>query len=275
MLGGESTNKFCDQGLTRPKAMAPGVPASRSFSRPGPRSRPRRAAARSGPRPRPTWPSPPSRWVESRIRPVAPSGRPACWASWPRFRATSSRSEFVPALVGQHVARRFQRDEAADAESRVLPAQGDQAAVEGEDRGRVPGQVLHVAAREGRIERQPRPAGREAGAGGAVPLHRRALRVAAEAEAGLVLLPRVLHARRAGSSTWPHADLVAVVEGRRAAQRQQQHGGDPRLGRRRRGPRCAAGRGCRAPSSASRPRAAPPRTRRSAPRSRGRSRPRG
>ena len=63
-----------------------------------------------------------------------------------------------------------------------------------------------------------------------VPLHRRALGVAPEADAGDPLLERVLHPLRRDRHV-AHADLVAVVERRRAAQRQQQHRRDARLRR--------------------------------------------
>ena len=90
------------------------------------------------------------------------------------------------------------------------------------------------------------------------PLHRRARRVAAE--------PSPAHrshgscTRSGGISHVGHPELVAVVERRRPAQREQQHRRDARLGRARAATRRASGRGCRAPSSATRRRAAPPRS---------------
>ncbi|MCY1227182.1 hypothetical protein D9M72_394440 [compost metagenome] len=74
---------------------------------------------------------------------------------------------------------------------------------------------------------QPRRTGREARVRCGAPLHGCSLRVATQAHAGLVLLERVLHFID-GNGDVRHADLVAVVERRRAAQREQQHGRESR-----------------------------------------------
>ena len=84
-----------------------------------------------------------------------------------------------------------------------------------------------------------------------VPLHRRALRVAAEAHARHVFLERVLDPVRRDGNVG-HADFVAVIQRGRAAERQQQHRRHARLGRSRCGWRCAGCRDCPAPSWASR-----------------------
>ena len=96
-----------------------------------------------------------------------------------------------------------------------------------------------------------------------VPRHRRAHRIAAEAEAGLAQLARILHLRGRDLDV-ADAELVAVVDRGRAAQREQEHRRDARLRLAEPRRRCADGHGCRAPSSASRRSATRPRTRRSA-----------
>ena len=65
-------------------------------------------------------------------------------------------------------------------------------------------------------------------AGAGVPLHGGAAAVSPTPDAGHVSLERVAHAI-GGMEHLRHADLVAVVEGGRAAQREQQHRGDARL----------------------------------------------
>ena len=61
-----------------------------------------------------------------------------------------------------------------------------------------------------------------------IPLHRRAAAVAADADARHVLLEGIAHLIGRDRDL-VHADLVAVIERRRAAQGQQQHRGDARL----------------------------------------------
>src|SRR5205085_11874975 len=77
-------------------------------------------------------------------------------------------------------------------------------------------------------QRQPWPALREAGEVRGIPLHRRAAAVAAYTDARYVLLEGIAHVLGRDRELM-HADLVAVIECRRAAQCQQQHGGDAGL----------------------------------------------
>ena len=65
--------------------------------------------------------------------------------------------------------------------------------------------------------------------------------------------PATSTTRSGGTVDVRQAQLVAVVQRRRAAQREQQHRRHARLAGPERGSRPAAGRGCRAPSSASAP----------------------
>src|SRR6185503_4426031 len=122
----------------------------------------------------------------------------------------------VLAHPGEQVAGRAQRREGADVKRRLGAAQRQQAAVEREQRAWVA--LRRNADRRHVIgERQPGLAGREARAAAAVPLHRRALGITAETETLHVLLERVAHAL-GGDRHVAHADLVAVVERRRAAE---------------------------------------------------------
>ncbi len=77
--------------------------------------------------------------------------------------------------------------------------------------------------------RQPGVAGRKAGFLFICPLHRRARRVPADADAGDVPLVGVLDQLR-GDASVAHPDFVAVVEGRCAAQREEEHGRHAGLG---------------------------------------------
>ena len=157
--------------------------------------------------------------------------RPAPAPPPPRLSATSS----APAIdAGRCVRSAAPRPAATTerwhrAQRRLPPPQRQQRAVERQHRGRVVRLRRGVSAAWSR-QRQPGRAGGEAGMRRVVPGHRRAHRVAAEAEARHPLLPRVAHQRRRDRHVG-EAELLALVEGRRAAQRQQQHGGDAGLGR--------------------------------------------
>ena len=61
-----------------------------------------------------------------------------------------------------------------------------------------------------------------------VPLKRRPRRVAAQSQSRLVFLPWILH-RVLRNGDPADSELIAVIHSRRAAQRQQQHGGNAGL----------------------------------------------
>ncbi len=83
-------------------------------------------------------------------------------------------------------------------------------------------EIDHVLMREIIRHRQPWRRRREAGIRRRVPLHRRAAAVPADADARNVLLKGIAHLIR-GNRDLMHADLVAIIKRRRAAQGQQQH----------------------------------------------------
>ena len=87
----------------------------------------------------------------------------------------------------------------------------------------------NVANRPVDIERQPRLSRREAGILAPVPRHRRADRIAAQGEPGLAQPARILNLGRRDRDI-AQAQLVSIVEGGRAAERQQQHRCDAGLG---------------------------------------------
>src|SRR3954469_5192489 len=105
-------------------------------------------------------------------------------------------------LIGEEIAVRLDGMITPDAEGRMTAPERDQTAIQGQDGGRVLFQRFDIARRIVRGERQPGLAGGEARVPRAVPLHRRALRVAYQPEARLVLLPRV-RPRSGGISIFP------------------------------------------------------------------------
>src|SRR5215204_7218750 len=102
----------------------------------------------------------------------------------------------MAALIGEDLPLGSKRVIAADAERAPLAPKRDEAAVKREDGARLLREALDVAGPVPRVERQPRLARREARVRRGVPLHRRALGVAAEPQARLVDLPRVADALR-------------------------------------------------------------------------------
>ncbi len=124
--------------------------------------------------------------------------------------------------VRQQVSRGLERAVGTDRECGLGAAQRDQAAVERKHRGGIVPLDEHVRGRVVGGQREPGGAGREAGVGGVVPLHRRAHRIAAEPQPGDVLLPRILHPVRRDLDI-AHPELVAVVHRGGAAEREEQH----------------------------------------------------
>src|SRR3954470_6467957 len=122
----------------------------------------------------------------------------------------------MEAPIGEHASDRLRLYMHADRERRLAPTQRDQRAIEREHRAPVRALNLHVDLAVIAREREPRITFGEARVLARVPLHRRALWIAAEAEARHVFLPRVAHAlyrnRHVG-----HADFLALIDRRCAA----------------------------------------------------------
>ena len=134
------------------------------------------------------------------------------------------------AVVGH--GRAVERPVAAHRERLAGPAQRQQPPRQREHRARIGQLGGDVDLGDVIAQRQP---GRnlrraEAGVRRPVPRHRRAGRVAPQPEAGDVLAPGVLHLLGRDRHVL-HAQLIAVVEGRRAAQGQQQQHRQAGLGR--------------------------------------------
>ncbi len=166
----------------------------------------------------------------SRAAPPRRPARPAAAAvRLLKFSATTSRSVQKRAHKSSVCSLDDRSRKAADTECAVLAPQHDQGTIEIEQRS---GIGLASPRHCGRTRRH-RAAARarriaEAGIAAAVPLHRRAGGIAAKAEPGFVLLPR--HPAPRGLQRRRAQDrFIAVIHGRRAAQRQQEHGRDARL----------------------------------------------
>ena len=131
-----------------------------------------------------------------------------------------------PAVGEQTVRPGGQELDVADTERGLGAAEREERAVQGQDRSRIA--ALGLDRGTGRIgrHRQPGLAGGEPAARAGRPAHRGAFGVATRTEDARRIhaaVGRHLHVRRPG--------LVAVVDGRRAAQREQQHRRGPDLGR--------------------------------------------
>lgn len=158
--------------------------------------------------------------------PVAAGGQGDHARLVPEIQHDADRLRLVLPLEAEHVLLDGDGPVGAQAEGRVLAAQGEQAAVECQDRARIVAQDLDVAPAGIGIEGEPGFGGREAGLRTALPLHGRARGIASAAR--LVALPGIAFAPgRDRHAREP--DLVAVVQGRRAAKRQQQHRRHPGL----------------------------------------------
>ena len=156
--------------------------------------------------------------VACRSVPIAIVPGPTGTATRPSERLTATIVE-CPASPAPRAGRRGQRRVGARTQVRRLATQGDQVAAQAQDRARVPALVLDVV-RTGVPDREPRPnafAG-EPGPRPGVPLHRRSAGVASGLSAELTC--RVAHVV-AGDRYLDHPDLVAEVQERRPAERQQ------------------------------------------------------
>ena len=142
----------------------------------------------------------------------------------------NSTSRSHATLIAQQVVatRDRHRPITADGECVILLAIGDQAPVQRQNRFRFFGEAIDIAAFAVRRHRQPRRSGGETRMGRAVPLHRRALWIASQPQARFVALPRIFD-KFQRNGNFSHADLIAIIERRRAAQSQQQHRRDTRL----------------------------------------------
>ena len=116
----------------------------------------------------------------------------------------------------------------ADLQRQSRFARRDQATIQMIDRCCVVVLVGNVHAVEIVGERQPRLDLGKTRTGRCIPLHRRAGAVAPEALSRNIFFERILHAFGRDCDLL-HSDLVAVVQRRGAAQRQQQHRGDAGL----------------------------------------------
>ncbi len=180
----------------------------------------------------PTGAPSPSRMV---VRTTWPGSQATVWMSWVRLsRIWNCSRAFglgieVAADVGEDAALGLDVVDEPGVQCGMLAAQCEQLAVERERRTLVGGFGGDVGLEKVRIDRQPGRAGGEAGVCGGVPQHGSALRVAAHADAGLLLLGRVLDLVGSDAAVG-HLQLLAVVEGGGAAQGEQQHGGGAGLG---------------------------------------------
>ena len=170
-----------------------------------------------------------SRNVDSRISPSRPIASDAIeTGSAPRLSAITTDLAFALPPIEQQISLCRDRHVVARHQLRQFPSQPDQRLVEAEDRSCVGLEIDHVFVGEIVRQRQPRRRRREAGIGRRIPLHRRPAAVAADADARHVLLEGIAHLIGRDRDLM-HADLVAVIQRRRSAQRQQQHRGDARL----------------------------------------------
>ena len=110
----------------------------------------------------------------------------------------------------------------------VSSAERQEPLVETENRERLEVEARNVLPGPIVRQRQPGPRRGEAGMGRTIPLHRRSNRIAAGTDTGLPKGPRIPDLVRRNRHIG-HADFIAVIQGRRAAERQQQNSGDLRL----------------------------------------------
>src|SRR5262252_3436382 len=177
-----------------------------------------------------------------------------------KFRNRGARSEVernqqalwtLLAKEQQQIAGGMDRTIAAAEEGAPRSPQCNEPAIEVIDRGRIAALLSDVVLSKIVGQRQPRLDLGKAGIAAVVPLHGGAAAVAAHFDAGQILLERIPDAVRRYRYL-RHADLVAEIDGRRSAQREQEKGGDPRLLASNAAWRCEADRGCPRPNSVNR-----------------------
>src|SRR5262249_46378279 len=116
----------------------------------------------------------------------------------------------------------------AERERHVCPSRSGQTSIEMVNRGTVATRIFYIFATKIPGQRQPWLHGREARMHTRIPLHWRSFAVAPQTETRKVFFERVMDPVRRDRHL-SHSNLVAIINGRGAAERQQQHRSNARL----------------------------------------------